>query len=116
MKRQPPRFTRTDTLFPYTTRFRSAFDIALAEAGGVGAHRLLQLVPIAHGGADVGEVMLDRGQQIAPRARIDAAQLDIDHRFGRAARADRAQLAVGAAFDGHEPMDDAIEGGLETGR
>src|SRR3546814_5621580 len=74
MKRQPPRFTRTDTLFPYTTRFRSAFDIALAEAGGVGAHRLLQLVPIAHGGADVGEVMPDRGQQIAPRARIDAAQ------------------------------------------
>src|SRR3546814_10596603 len=36
---------------------RRAFDIALAEAGGVGAHRLLQLVPIAHGGADVGEVM-----------------------------------------------------------
>src|SRR3546814_11631596 len=32
MIRRPPRSTRTDTLFPYTTLFRSA-DIAAAEAG-----------------------------------------------------------------------------------
>src|SRR3546814_13803435 len=35
-----------------------------------------------------------------------------DHLFGRAARADRAQLAVGAAFDGHDRMDDAIDGDI----
>src|SRR3546814_14843244 len=28
MTRRPPRFTRTDTLFPYTTLFRSEFDAA----------------------------------------------------------------------------------------
>src|SRR3546814_4141395 len=30
MKRRPPRSTRTDTLFPYTTLFRSIHDIELA--------------------------------------------------------------------------------------
>src|SRR3546814_6773886 len=30
MIRRPPRSTRTDTLFPYTTLFRSPFDIASA--------------------------------------------------------------------------------------
>src|SRR3546814_12778053 len=35
MIRRPPRSTRTDTLFPYTTLFRSARgDLALALAGG----------------------------------------------------------------------------------
>src|SRR3546814_7973792 len=32
MIRPPPRSTRTDTLFPYTTLFRSGFSPALAEA------------------------------------------------------------------------------------
>src|SRR3546814_4680848 len=35
MIRRPPRSTRTDTLFPYTTLFRSQFQVA---AGG-GVHR-----------------------------------------------------------------------------
>src|SRR3546814_2250268 len=35
MVRRPPRATRTDTLFPYTTLFRSAV-IGLAHGGGVG--------------------------------------------------------------------------------
>src|SRR3546814_17693005 len=35
MIRQPPRSTRTDTLFPYTTLFRSVVDTAdIAEIGG----------------------------------------------------------------------------------
>src|SRR3546814_16605410 len=32
MIRRPPRSTRTDTLFPYTTLFRSAIDIAFEHA------------------------------------------------------------------------------------
>src|SRR3546814_8854438 len=32
MIRRPPRSTRTDTLFPYTTRFRSGFDLELWRA------------------------------------------------------------------------------------
>src|SRR3546814_4544941 len=45
MIRRPPRSTRTDTLFPYTTRFRSAGTAgagaawALSDAQG-GAHRI----------------------------------------------------------------------------
>src|SRR3546814_9742128 len=31
MRRRPPRSTRTDTLFPYTTLFRSAFELDLPE-------------------------------------------------------------------------------------
>src|SRR3546814_7063123 len=43
MIRRPPRSTRTDTLFPYTTLFRSA-----GEAGGCGARRA-GLLPRADG-------------------------------------------------------------------
>src|SRR3546814_14064321 len=44
MIRRPPRSTRTDTLFPYTTLFRSSGDgsgveLALALGGGLGLGR-----------------------------------------------------------------------------
>src|SRR3546814_2952995 len=32
MRRRPPRSTRTDTLFPYTTLFRSSLRIAISDA------------------------------------------------------------------------------------
>src|SRR3546814_10522116 len=35
MLRRPPRSTRTDTLFPYTTRFRAALRAAIVENGAV---------------------------------------------------------------------------------
>src|SRR3546814_20526844 len=48
MRRRPPRSTRTDTLFPYTTRFRSGAakpllivvvrSLETCEAGDVGIH------------------------------------------------------------------------------
>src|SRR3546814_10902410 len=34
MIRRPPRSTRTDTLFPYTTLFRSAVEAVIAAIGG----------------------------------------------------------------------------------
>src|SRR3546814_21080158 len=34
MIRRPPRSTRTDTLFPYTTLFRSVFDVTIACRNG----------------------------------------------------------------------------------
>src|SRR3546814_3110178 len=37
MIRRPPRSTRTDTLFPYTTLFRSHFEIRIAGPFGAGA-------------------------------------------------------------------------------
>src|SRR3546814_14049729 len=36
MIRRPPRSTRTDTLFPYTTLFRSALAVVLAAGGCMG--------------------------------------------------------------------------------
>src|SRR3546814_3997916 len=50
MLRRPPRSTRTDTLVPYTTLFRSRFPGTLAQGGGDGRgrHRLLRRA--LHGG------------------------------------------------------------------
>src|SRR3546814_5957374 len=42
MIRRPPRSTRTDSLFPYTTLFRSIIDVALED--DVGLQRLVQVV------------------------------------------------------------------------
>src|SRR3546814_4584676 len=47
MIRRPPRSTRTDTLFPYTTLFRSARYRALARAHGV-EQRVHFLGPVAN--------------------------------------------------------------------
>src|SRR3546814_3339708 len=40
MIRRPPRSTRTDTLFPYTTLFRSCAPVAVAEAAGLHVSRV----------------------------------------------------------------------------
>src|SRR3546814_20923047 len=47
MIRRPPRSTRTDTLFPYTTLFRSARD-APAGRGAVGDARAVPCVRLGH--------------------------------------------------------------------
>src|SRR3546814_11045983 len=45
MIRRPPRSTRTDTLFPYTTLFRSSYSAADLQARGLGdLSQLLQFV------------------------------------------------------------------------
>src|SRR3546814_16040787 len=76
MRRRPPRSTRTDTLFPYTTLFRSVFiDEALA---------LL-----------VDEDALDQRLRRVPRQRHEAF-VHVDR-----VRADAlAELDAGAAVDG----------------
>src|SRR3546814_3672257 len=53
MIRRPPRSTRTDTLFPYTTLFRSIAVVAyMMEPGDVKvvANRLVQLLELAKAG------------------------------------------------------------------
>src|SRR3546814_329224 len=52
MIRLPPRSTRTDTLFPYTTLFRSGVDLELVALGGV-------VTAIAGIGDDAGETGAD---------------------------------------------------------
>src|SRR3546814_1218253 len=65
MIRRPPRSTRTDTLFPYTTLFRSTGS-QLAEVD----HR----VPVVHG-VSAGETDPCRGQDIDPRSEEHTSEL-----------------------------------------
>src|SRR3546814_1119851 len=44
MIRRPPRSTRTDTLFPYTTLFRSLFALGLLSAGFFGVATIAAVV------------------------------------------------------------------------
>src|SRR3546814_9928399 len=53
MIRRPPRFTRTDTLFPYTTLFRSVVDASLTVAAF--NRRFVELLDLPPGKLRVGD-------------------------------------------------------------
>src|SRR3546814_11679502 len=61
MIRRPPRSTRTDTLFPYTTLFRSSWPAAAehARASGLPARRH-PTIGTAAGGAETGRAAVER--------------------------------------------------------
>src|SRR3546814_6067414 len=74
MVRRPPRSTRTDTLFPYTTLFRSLFHRVVA--GIVGQReRLVRLLAdrIAVLAGDAEQVALDEDRVAAPQRLGDVA-------------------------------------------
>src|SRR3546814_2517426 len=54
MRRRPPRSTRTDTLFPYTTLFRSRHRMGLERVDGLAA--LAAVEPEAAGLSDFGRI------------------------------------------------------------
>src|SRR3546814_18336497 len=92
MIRRPPRSTRTDTLFPYTTLFRSARELEVAQA--VGAHR--EAAVEQHG--DVGRGLLAGTayavavvvqEQAAGDRAGRAARCAADHEIGRASCRER---------------------------
>src|SRR3546814_14560284 len=62
MIRRPPRSTRTDTLFPYTTLFRSTADVLLPLLDGLGGH------PIVGCGHSMGAYILTRLASQRPAA------------------------------------------------
>src|SRR3546814_1532799 len=74
MIRRPPRSTRTDTLFPYTTLFRSGFTrirrVPNGEARTVARAVIHALHPLA---ARVHTVTWDNGSEFAEHALIDVA-------------------------------------------
>src|SRR3546814_7601971 len=84
MIRRPPRSTRTDTLFPYTTLFRSAE--AGVGAGTAAALSLRRPAPAGHRAAD----RTDRPRERAPghQHRRAARALRRTRRGGRAARSE----------------------------
>src|SRR3546814_3342375 len=59
MIRRPPRSTRTDTLFPYTTLFRSAIGVGKPDGRGPLAQEVLRLA----GHREAREVALDVGAE-----------------------------------------------------
>src|SRR3546814_19101800 len=82
MIRRPPRATRTDTLFPYTTLFRSAVDPvadkrALAEKLGathvvdaLSATAADEVIEITHGGVDHAIEAVGRPQSAATAVKV----------------------------------------------
>src|SRR3546814_2589946 len=62
MKRRPPRSTRTDTLFPYTTLFRSS------GGGGMPAPGAASLLPQA----ETAMAIIEPSARMASDVRIDA--------------------------------------------
>src|SRR3546814_13542812 len=76
MIRRPPRSTRTDTLFPYTTLFRSD---RIADGA-------LDAVPLREDGRDLGNRALARDTR-------EQTRHDIDHQFEASAIAGAADLA-----------------------
>src|SRR3546814_17843414 len=69
MERRPPRSTRTDSLFPYTTLFQSRLDLRLAaQLGQHSDDRLLRELPL-----DVVLRLLERRRRLGPRV------LHLDH-------------------------------------
>src|SRR3546814_15153218 len=108
MIRRPPRSTRTDTLFPYTTLFRS-LRVGIAPAGGAEpsdvAHRVApvselpvqnagQPLPVDHvvAGAEIlvqqHRPLRQRGVQLAPaqpplQSQEAAAEVEIGRASGR---------------------------------
>src|SRR3546814_4096529 len=77
MIRRPPRSTRTDTLFPYTTLFRSAGDIRIDHRSRSVFVRgvTLKAGDIITLDGSTGEVMLGEVQTIQPELSGDFATL-----------------------------------------
>src|SRR3546814_6801187 len=94
MKRRPPRSTRTDTLFPYTTLFRSHAEAHLARCKVGDEHHVAadQLFRFAVAGAYTGEDL--------PLAQFSGVEFE-------------TQQLVGALdeFAGHDLADAQVEPG-----
>src|SRR3546814_19331139 len=102
MIRRPPISTRTDTLFPYTTLFRSGY--------GAGGHRRRNLLPLARpvallprrsrGGSGIGAALqrLDRPVPRRSSRSLPALRHAAGARFLEHAR--RARLSVVTGFSG----------------
>src|SRR3546814_6558374 len=83
MIRRPPRSTRTDTLFPYTTLFRSENEDALAQAGwhpfsvdlGFAAGDNTVMITRLTGGGVFPSVTGSKPEQMMPRSEEHTSEL-----------------------------------------
>src|SRR3546814_7361452 len=104
MIRRPPRSTRTDTLFPYTTLFRSS-GIPLSQSGTTATAGVTATIPLFQGGlpaARVRQAQAFQSQSIEQAIEIErdvVAQTRAAYASWRAAREviESSQVAVDAA-------------------
>src|SRR3546814_17512724 len=99
MIRRPPRSTRTDTLFPYTTLFRSPFDEgAVLHRGIVDRHRLVEPVLRQHETADMLRQMARKFDQFTdqPTQPRDRGIGEVQAVLGEAPFLDRSLVAAPA--------------------
>src|SRR3546814_13448775 len=93
MIRRPPRSTRTDTLFPYTTLFRSEDVLKVFHAGGQDIeiiHNLTGKTPHPMFDTQIAAMALGQGEQIGYSNLVDAylsISLDKGARFTEIGRA-----------------------------
>src|SRR3546814_3829638 len=88
MKRRPPRSTRTDTLFPYTTLFRSAVDGDRAKTAGEYRHA----VDVGHAARIAAVEAAGEGAEpivAASEAKVDVAAEQGERRQAGLYRAER---------------------------
>src|SRR3546814_4804146 len=99
MIRGPPGSTRTDTLFPYTTLFRS--QRAVADLPGAALLRAVQDgVAVEADHPDCGRREAGLGQQAAHRLGMAQGQLALDLAHGALAAEHRTQAAAHLAVIG----------------
>src|SRR3546814_18862189 len=96
MIRRPPRSTRTDTLFPYTTLFRSVLIVLLL--------RLIGIEPVAAQDDPQGEIGRLRRVDIQPRC-VEINDHLLRLLEGRASRAARAKPVMARQGVGLAPSD-----------
>src|SRR3546814_14997576 len=101
MIRRPPRSTRTDTLFPYTTLFRSlaAVALVLGEIEGV-VHRPRGMAFGDVEGGEIVPVVLDLGAGGDCKAKVGEDFGEFVHHL-----ADRVDAALRARGDGKGDVD-----------
>src|SRR3546814_13144929 len=115
MIRRPPRSTRTDTLFPYTTLFRSGLHGGLGTSPPHEFERLAVVVLVFHlqelAGRAVPEVAVDLAGELVV-LRIDRLSLGLDGLGAHEVAAPAVDLVAGG---GDQPAD-AQEIGKASGR
>src|SRR3546814_15330152 len=84
MIRRPPRSTRTDTLFPYTTLFRSGFRRAFGD---------IAILRLRHAGERAAIEGCDGRSARAGILPLNIAQTSRREQFGNVGRADRLVVA-----------------------
>src|SRR3546814_682859 len=77
MIRRPPRSTRTDTLFPYTTLFRSAVGVAIDVEGSFAGRRLVAKI------ADEDRPVVKTAVDLVVQGQLDVADAVAVHILGQ---------------------------------